>query len=213
MNKLREEVLLKIEEMGLLLSKEVRDRILEERNQRKSALAEFDLRVRDFVKAVSQNQAAGTNKLSKRLTTVVKSVDLCEASWKSAVTSVASVVRTLQPGLDDEISQRELGDREVKERLGAGKCGKFGDGPRESRFLLIELPRPEFAPTGGCAPSTHFFVLLHSSSRLLHNHSSPPSRRDAKLRIGTRDHQSLYPARGDPAETGPPREVCPGQPL
>ena len=35
MNKLREEILLKIEEMGLLLSKEVRDRVTEERMLRK----------------------------------------------------------------------------------------------------------------------------------------------------------------------------------
>jgi len=106
--------------MGLLLSKEVRDRILEERNQRKQTLAEFDGRMREFLKAVSQSQAAGTNKLSKRVTAVVKSVDLCEGAWKSAVTSVASVVRELQPALDEEVAGREKGDRELRDRVETG---------------------------------------------------------------------------------------------
>ena len=82
MNKLREEVLLKIEEMGLLLSKEVRDKVNEERAIRKQTLCDFDVKIRDFIKSLLQSQHASTAKLGKRLTTVVKSVDLSERGWK-----------------------------------------------------------------------------------------------------------------------------------
>ena len=85
MNKLREEVLLKIEEMGLLLSKEVRDKVNEERTIRKQTLCDFDVKIRDFIKNVLQSQHAATAKVSKRLTTVVKSVDLSERGWKQGI--------------------------------------------------------------------------------------------------------------------------------
>lgn len=82
MNKLREEVLLKIEEMGLLLSKEVRDKVNEERTLRKQTLCDFDVKIRDFIKSLLQSQHTATTKISKRLTTMVKSVDLTEKGWK-----------------------------------------------------------------------------------------------------------------------------------
>ena len=63
MNKLREEILLKIEEMGLLLSKEVRDRVTEERMLRKQAMTDFDTKIRDFMKNHGQQQRLETSKV------------------------------------------------------------------------------------------------------------------------------------------------------
>ena len=63
MNKLREEILLKIEEMGLLLSKEVRDRVTEERMLRKQSMTDFDTKIRDFMKNHGQQQRMETNKV------------------------------------------------------------------------------------------------------------------------------------------------------
>ncbi|CAD7969818.1 unnamed protein product [Amoebophrya sp. A25] len=117
MNKLREEVLLKIEEMGLLLSKELRDRVSEERALRKQTLADFDLKIREFIKSVSSSQSAMVTKLSRKTTQLAKSGESSEQGWKQGVGSVANVIRSLQPALDREIQQRVANESKINRKL------------------------------------------------------------------------------------------------
>ena len=80
MNKLREEILLKIEEMGLLLSKEVRDRVTEERMLRKQAMTDFVAEYKDLY--AGHSMVALVDVEQSPLLGVVLAADL--ASGKSA---------------------------------------------------------------------------------------------------------------------------------
>ena len=91
--------------MGLQLSKEVRDRVAEERLLRKQNLTDFDIKVREFIKASAQQHAAATTRVSRRVANMAKTLELTEKGWKQGVGSVANVVRSIQPALDQEINQ------------------------------------------------------------------------------------------------------------
>mmetsp|Transcript_9711 Transcript_9711/g.23920 ORF Transcript_9711/g.23920 Transcript_9711/m.23920 type:complete len:436 (-) Transcript_9711:199-1506(-) len=117
MNKLREEVLLKIEEMGLLLSKELRDRVAEERALRKQTLADFDLKIREFIKSVSSSQSSMLTKLSRKVTQLAKGAETSEQGWKQGIGSLANVIRSLQPALDKEIQTRTANESKMNRKL------------------------------------------------------------------------------------------------
>ena len=126
MNKLREEILLKIEEMGLLLSKEVRDRVTEERVLRKQALTDFDNKVRQALRRTAESSKTEQQKLGRRVAALSKNMDLSERGWKQGVGSVAQVVRNAQTVIEEEIRTREGEQRKATTRVERG-FGRVND--------------------------------------------------------------------------------------
>ena len=107
--------------MGLLLSKEVRERVADEKAMRKSAFNDFDTKVRQFIQQTLTATNQNYSKLQKRMTSVARAADLTEKSCKRGIGSVAEVVRSLQPALDGEIQARPRRGDPGKKARGANR--------------------------------------------------------------------------------------------